>query len=168
MVVVEEDKGDIVFRFRANDVTLIDTLFIPIFSQKEVENIEKDTFDFLTANSSGPYIFISQDDKKRTFLLRKNPRYREESIEFYFDQVRLGFSPSHDELEDIIDADITLSDTPGNSTVENNPYIRPIFYGVFLNTKTVPRDLRFAIFEDILKKIDTKDSSLKSQENIFL
>lgn len=36
VVDVSEDKGDIVFRFRTNDITTLDVLFLPILRKKDM------------------------------------------------------------------------------------------------------------------------------------
>lgn len=56
----QEDRGDVVFRFRSNDATLIDTLFLPILNKKDIAQF--DNTDISKKLSTGPYIFNSFDE----------------------------------------------------------------------------------------------------------
>jgi hypothetical protein len=47
-------------------------------------------------------------------------------------------------------------------------YIRPVFYGAFMNATTLPVALRKTLFSDVLAHIDAKDDTIMSEENIFL
>ncbi len=59
---VFEDKGDAVFRFKTNDATVIDTLFLPILNKKNIAHF--DTNGMETSLFSGPYVFDSIDADK--------------------------------------------------------------------------------------------------------
>lgn len=36
IVDIDEDKGDVVFRFRTNDITTLDILFLPVLRKKDM------------------------------------------------------------------------------------------------------------------------------------
>lgn len=61
--------------------------------------------------------------------------------------------------------------TDNTLKIKNNQlhkYIRPVFYGAFMNASTLPVNLRKSMFYDILSSIDTKDETIMPEENIFL
>ena len=64
----------------------------------------QDSFSF-----SGPYMYTMKEED--TIFLSRNPYYTHTNRPFYFDQVRFGFGLSNDEIYDVINPDILLSDT---------------------------------------------------------
>jgi ABC-type oligopeptide transport system substrate-binding subunit len=168
LVDISEDTGDIVFRFTTRDVTAIQTLFLPILRKKDITT-EWNGLIHEKLSFSGPYIYKAKEDKKETLFLPRNPYYTHTNRPFYFDQVRFGFGLTNKEITRVINPDILLSDTPVNTKNGwQHPYIRPAFYGAFMNTNTLPVALRRTLFTDILATINTEDVSLLPQENIFL
>lgn len=118
---------------------------------------------------SGPYILTNKENQKKSILLARNPYYTHTNRPYFFDQVRFGFGTTNNEIYKVINPDIFLSDerTSGKNT-EWNTYIRPAFYGAFMNAERLPVSLRRTLFQDVLGTIDTRDESLMSEENIFL
>lgn len=163
---VEEDKGDLVFYFKTNDVSALDLLFLPIIKKKDLASFE--TSNIATFAFNGPYVFDHEEKENGTLLIKKNQYFREENSLHYFDQIRFGFADDSESLEDIIDSDIQLSDS--KMTGENiNKYIRPVLYSIFINSTSVPNTLRGAIFNDIFNNLKIEENdSLMPEENIFL
>lgn len=90
LIDVQEDRGDIVFRFKTTDATTLDTLFLPILNKKDIAHF--DTNANLSGKLfSGPYIFDSIDEDKNTLLLKQNQYFKDAEMVQYFDQVRFGF-----------------------------------------------------------------------------
>ncbi len=163
---VFEDKGDAVFRFKTNDATVIDTLFLPILNKKNIAHF--DTNGMETSLFSGPYVFDSIDADKWTFLFKQNPYFKNADMTQYFDQIRFGFWETRQALDDTIDADIILSDNDADK--KNAAYVRPLIYGIFLNSAQVPNTLRTAIFNDIFSSLDVTgidEKKFKKEENVF-
>lgn len=122
-----------------------------------------------TLSFSGPYIFTNKENQKKSIFLARNPYYTHTNRPYFFDQVRFGFGMTNNEIYKVINPDILLSDTPSEKkNTQWNTYIRPVFYGAFMNAEKLPVSLRKTIFLDILGTIDTKDQSLMVEENVFL
>ncbi len=168
LIDVSENEGDIVFRFKTRDVTALQVLFLPIIREKDiVEWWNGDIND--TLSFSGPYVFTNKEDQKKSIFLARNPYYTHTNRPFFFDQVRFGFGTKNSEIYKVITPDIILSDanTDGKNT-QWNSYIRPAFQGAFINAARVPLSLRKSLYQDIFGTIDTKDTSLMPEENVFL
>lgn len=165
---ISENEWDVVFRFKTRDVTALQALFLPIVREKDFTewwNGEiNDTLSF-----SGPYVFTDKESQKKSIFLARNPYYTHTNRPFFFDQVRFGFGAENREIYKVITPDIILSDSnvDGKNT-EWNTYIRPAFYGAFINAARVPASLRKSLYQDILGTIDTKDASIMPEENVFL
>jgi hypothetical protein len=168
LVEVSEDTGDIVFRFKTRDATTIQSLFLPIIRKKDIVEGWDGSLN-PTLSFSGPYIYTTKEEKKETIFLGRNPYYTHTNRPFFFDQVRFGFGTTNDEIYDAINPDVLLTDD--HSETKNAPehkYIRPVFYGAFMNATTLPTSLRKSIFSDVLAHIDAKDDTIMPEENIFL
>ncbi len=168
LVEVSGDTGAIVFRFKTRDATTIQTLFLPIIRKKDLTTDWNGTignaFSF-----SGPYITAHKEEREDTIFLSRNPSYIHTNRPFFFDQVRFGFGQTNKEIYDVINPDMLLTDN--TLRMKNNQlhkYIRPVFYGAFMNASTLPVSLRKSIFYDIFASINTKDDTLMPEENIFL
>jgi hypothetical protein len=122
-----------------------------------------------TLSFSGPYIFTDKENQKKSIFLARNPYYTHTNRPFFFDQVRFGFGAENREIYKVITPDIILSDSNTDGKNTNwNTYIRPAFYGAFINTARVPASLRKSIYQDILGTIDTTDAGVMPEENVFL
>lgn len=168
LIDISEIEWNIVFRFKTRDITALQALFLPIMREKDlVEWWNGDIHD--TLSFSGPYVFTSKEDQKKSIFLARNPYYTHTNRPFFFDQVRFGFGSKNSEIYKVITPDIILSDT--NTDAKNaqwNSYIRPAFQAAFINAARVPLSLRKSLYQDIFGTIDTKDISLMPEENIFL
>jgi ABC-type transport system substrate-binding protein len=169
LIEVQEDRGDIVFRFRDNDATLIEALFLPILQKQNI--LHFDTLRFQDYATSWPYSLSKIDQDQQIILLKQNPYFKATDMTQYFDQIRFGFGTTKKEINKIINADVLLSDLPFEIN-QANPYIRPSLYGVFLNSSSIPNSLRSAIFSDILTPLSQKNiinsSYYKTENNLFL
>lgn len=168
LVEVSENTGDIVFRFKTRDATSIQSLFLPILRKKDITDDWSGSLN--TALSfSGPYIYTAKEEKKDTIFLGRNPYYTHTNRPFFFDQVRFGFGETNDEVYDVVNPDVLLTDTSvGTKNLPEYKYIRPVFYAAFMNAATLPTALRKTLFSDVLAHIDAKDASIIPEENIFL
>lgn len=168
MVELSANEDTIVFKFKTRDITSIQSLFLPIVRQKDlVEEWSGDVGE--TLSFSGPYIFTNKENQKKSIFLARNPYYTHTNRPYFFDQVRFGFGMTNNEIYKIITPDIFLSHTPSEGkNTQWTTYIRPVFYGAFMNTEKLPISLRKTIFLDILGTIDTKDEFLMAEENVFL
>lgn len=164
---VEEDKGDLVFYFKTNDVSALDLLFLPIMKKRDITNFE--TSDISTFAFNGPYIFDHQDKQRSIILIKQNQYFKGDADStHYFDQIRFGFWDNEEGVDDVIDSDIKLSDT-ALSAWKASKYIRPVLYSIFINSTSVPNTLRTAIFNDIFNTLQIeKTDALLPEENIFL
>lgn len=164
---VSEERDDLVFRFKTRNATNIQLLFLPIIREKDLQ--EEWSGDITNALSfNGPYILEQDWSRESTLLLRRNPQYVQASKPFFFDQIRLGFGTTNHDVYDSIDPDIFLSNTQEALKGVPNPYIRPIVYGAFLNSKKIPEALRKTLFYDVLKTLNISDTSIKPEDTIFL
>ena len=168
LVDVSENDWSIVFRFKTRDITALQVLFLPIIREKDItEWWNGDVND--TLSFSGPYIFTDKENQKKSIFLARNPYYTHTNRPFFFDQVRFGFGAENREIYKVITPDIILSDSNTDGKNTNwNTYIRPAFYGAFINTARVPASLRKSIYQDILGTIDTTDAGVMPEENVFL
>lgn len=168
LVDVSENTGDVVFRFKTRDATAIQSLFLPIIRKKDIA-ADWDGSLNTALSFSGPYIYTDKEEKKETIFLGRNPYYTHTNRPFYFDQVRFGFGETNEALYDVINPDVMLTDTSeGTRDFPEYKYIRPVFYGAFMNATTLPVALRKTLFSDVLAHIDAKDDTIMSEENIFL
>lgn len=168
LVDVSENTGDIIFRFKTRDATAIQSLFLPIIRKKDIA-ADWDGSLHTALSFSGPYIYTDKEEKKETIFLGRNPYYTHTNRPFYFDQVRFGFGETNEALYDVINPDVMLTDTAeGTRDLPEHKYIRPVFYGAFMNATTLPVALRKTLFSDVLAHIDAKDETIMPEENIFL
>jgi hypothetical protein len=168
LVEVSEDTGDIVFRFKTRDATTIQSLFLPIIRKKDIVEGWDGSLN-PTLAFSGPYIYTDKEEKKETIFLGRNPYYTHTNRPFFFDQVRFGFGTTNDEIYDVINPDVLLTDHHiDTKNAPEHKYIRPVFYGAFMNATNLPVSLRKSIFSDVLAHIDAKDDTIMPEENIFL
>lgn len=102
--------------------------------------------------------------------MKQNPYYKHTETLQYFDQIRFGFGDTKEEVDDIINADILLTDTHENQS-EEHTYIRPLIYGIFLNSTRIPNTMRTAMVNDIFSKLPREiidETLFKEEKNIFL
>ncbi len=90
VVEVDEDKGDIIFRFRTNDITTLDVLFLPILRKKDMGRFGGNN-DFSTLSFSGPYIFSEKDAATDVMTLKRNPGFQTNQDMYFLDQIRFAF-----------------------------------------------------------------------------
>jgi|GEM_PF-3586731 len=158
----------VTFKFKTRDVTAIQSLFLPIIRKKDIaKDWNGDVKESLSF--SGPYIYTDKESQKKTLFFSRNPYYTHTNRPFFFDQVRFGFGTTNTEIYNVINPDIILSDS--SSDIKNtqwSKYIRPVFYGAFMNTDKMPTNLRKSLFFDIFGTIESKDDALMPEENIFL
>lgn len=108
MVDVEEDKGDVIFRFHTNDITNLDILFLPILRKRDMSHFS-DNSNFATLSFSGPYIFSEKDTN--TITLKTNPGYQTKPDMYFLDQVRFGFGDTQKNVKKSINPDVWIGDT---------------------------------------------------------
>lgn len=167
LVTVTEDEGQIVFTFRTRDATVMELLFLPILRKNDIGS-PMTTETLALTSFSGPFVFYTHDERKNTYLLRRNPYYGHEGLIQYFDQIRVGFWVDEESLLDTIDADIVIGKHEAfDDSFVRKDYIRPIFYGVFFNV-ALAKPLRTAIVNGVLPSIDTKNPDVMPEPNIFL
>lgn len=114
-------------------------------------------------------MFTDKEQREDTIFLTRNPSYIHTNRPFFFDQIRFGFGQTNSDIYDVINPDLLLTDD--TLKIKNNQlhkYIRPVFYGAFMNASTLPVSLRKSIFYDIFGSLDTKDETIMPEENIFL
>jgi len=87
IVDVSEDKGDIIFRFRTNDITTLDVLFLPILRKNDMSRFGANN-DFSTLSFSGPYVFSEKNNESGTITLKRNPAYQFGRDMYFLDQIR--------------------------------------------------------------------------------
>lgn len=165
---ISENEESVVFRFKTRDITALQALFVPIIREKDFSEWWNGDINE-SLSFSGPYIFTSKENQKKSIFLARNPYYTHTNRPYFFDQVRFGFGAKNSEIYKVITPDIVLSNS--NTEWKNtqwNSYIRPTFYGAFINTVRVPSGLRRSLYQDILGSIEVKDPAIMPEENIFL
>ena len=168
VVDVSEDKGDIIFRFRSNDITTLDVLFLPILRKKDMSRFWGNN-DFATLSFSGPYVFSEKDINTGALTLKRNPGYQTKKDMYFLDQVRFGFGDTQKKVKKSISPDVWLGDVSevGSWFVEQK-YSRPVLYGIYLNAERIPKALRKALFFDVLGRLEFPKDNLIPRDNIFL
>ncbi len=168
VVDVSEDKGDVIFRFRTNDITTLDVLFLPILRQKDIAEFKGEN-NFSKLSFNGPYVFSEKNVKTWVIVLKKNPAYAPIKDKYFLDQVRFGFGQTKKEVKGSIDPDIWVGDTSeSGSGFLKQPYSRPVLYGIYLNSDRLPKPLRNALFNDVLNTIEFDKSNFIPKDNVFL
>lgn len=166
LVVVSEDKGDVIFRFDSRDITMIDILFLPIFRSQDLDVWSPD-INLIWWSFSGPFVLAESDSVDHTLLLKRNTTYKS-WWSTYLDQIRLGFGSSLKEIWKNIKPDMWIWDAWNESNTKQTTYSRPVFYGIFLNSERLPITLRNALFSDVFSTIPlTTDKAFVRQKDIF-
>lgn len=166
---VSEDKGDIVFRFRTKDVTVVDTLFLPILRKEDLSQIGTDS-TLSTLSYSGPYVFSERDPTTGIIVLKRNRVFEYKKDMYLLDQVRFAFADTQKEVKKLITPDVWLGVSSDNISTPfvKHPYSRPTIYGIYLNAERLPNPLRKALIQDVISRIEYTQDSLIQRENIFL
>jgi len=168
VVDVSEDKGDVIFRFRTNDVTTLDVLFLPVLRKKDMGSFV-DKSDFSVLSFSGPYVFSEKNMDTGALVLKKNPAYRSVKDKYFLDQVRFGFGQTKKEVKKSIDPDVWIGDfsEPDSGFLEQ-AYSRPVLYSIYLNADHILKPLRNALFYDVFSTLEFDKTHFIPKENVFL
>lgn len=165
---VREDTGDVVFQFKTKDITTLQVLFLPILRNRDLEK-EWDGTLWENMSQSGPYVLSTKASETDSLYLTRNNYYNQTIQPFYYDQIRFGFGKTPKLLRKNIHPDLILGNTPLEDKKYNeHRFIRPTFYGAFLNTKNIPNILRKSLIWDVINDIDIADPTILPVENIFL
>lgn len=165
---VSADKGDIIFRFRTTDITVLDILFLPILRQKDIDDLWE-TANFSTLSFSGPYMFSEKDEGTGVITLKRNPGFEPREDSYFLDQLRFGFWATQKLVKKSLSPDVWLGEWLSVwSEFAKQEYTRPVIYGLYLNTERIPKELRKALLYEVIDPLEYSKSGLVARDNIFL
>lgn len=165
---ISEETGDILFRFKTNNISAIQLLFVPIFRTQDLIEGWDGRLSGLQS-MSWPYTYVDSLTDKNIITLKRNNYYKQSIQPFYYDQIDFWFALTLKELKKKIRADIILLDTPvSEKNFKQHAYTESDIYLWSLNTLTLPLSFRRVLWQEIMASIDTNDMTVKHIDNIFL